>query len=393
MEARRPLDGIKVLDFSHAFAAPFCAMLLADMGAEVVKLEPPEGDDMRRSLPRDQDGIGVLFTMHNRNKKAITLNLRSPKGRDLLHKLIKHFDVLDENYRPGVMGRLGCDYATLNAINPRLVMVSISGFGQSGPYAQRGADDKAVQAMSGTMHLTGLPAGEPTRVAVALADYISGTYAALSVVSALYLRQQTGKGQYVDLSLFDSLVTMLARYVGAYAVTGDEPQRTGNREPFAAADGLFRAKDGYIYLSAGQNLQWSRLCQAMGRDDVANDPFYQSRDNRCAKFIEINDVIDAWLGGLTVSEAAPKLLDAGVAFGPVQTVSQVMSDPQIASRGLVSTLPTGMPAIGLPFQFSDVPRVPAAPPPALGQNNEEVYGGWLGLSKRKLDALKSEGVI
>jgi len=276
-------------------------------------------------------------------------------------------------------------------------MVSISGFGQTGPYAQYAGDASTIHAMGGLADLTGEPDAPPTRSGIAVADYLAGIYGALSVVTALYRRQQTGKGQHIDLSLLESLVTALAHPIGQYRVMGKEPTRAGNFSPMSAANGVFRTQDGYLQLDAGPDSQWARLCQAMGRDDLLQDPRLKTRADRLAEKSLVNSTLAQWMVERSTDKAVDDLRATGVNCAPVRTVGQVWEDPQLLTRRFFPQMggdPSGkVPAIALPFKFSDLPEVQPTMAPAPGEQNAEVYGGWLGLGEDELAVLKEQGVI
>jgi crotonobetainyl-CoA:carnitine CoA-transferase CaiB-like acyl-CoA transferase len=392
-----PLAGVRVLDFTHGLAGPHCSMLLAELGADVVKLEPPNGDEMRTSAPLTRQGLSLHYSSHNRNKRSITLNLRDQRGRDLLHQLIPRFDVLVENYRPGVMERLGCGYAELTRYRPDLIMLSVSGFGQTGPYSQRAADDKVVQAMSGLMDLTGEVEGPPTKVGGSPSDYLAAIYGALAVTSGLLLRARTGQGQYIDLSLMDCMVTTLATQISQYMANGTVLRRTGNMYPEAAADGLYATADGHIYLSTGQDRQWANLCRAMAREDLVDRDGYRTRADRYARVDEVNGVISEWLGQRSTAAAMDALLRASVACGQVNTLAEMAADPQIRARELLFSVPSAawgeVPGVNLPFQSEQLGSAAPAPPPEQGQHTCEVLEELLGLGRDQVERLKAAGVV
>ena len=392
-----PLKGIRILDFTQAVAGPHCSMFLAELGADVVKLEPPRGDHSRTSAPFTSNGLSLNFAMHNRNKRSITLNLQSPKGQSLLHRLIPHFDVLVENYRPGVMARLGCGYAELTRYRPDLIMLSISGFGQTGPYAQRAADDKVVQAMSGFMDITGEEDGPPTVVGASPSDYIASLYGALAVVSAVLLRSQTAEGQFIDLSLLDGIVSTLSAQVAQYMATGDLLRRAGGVSHHAAADGRFATADGYVYISTGQDLQWANLCRAIGWEEVIGRDGYRTRTERFQRFNEINGRIADWMQSRSTAEVIQALLGENVACGQVNTLAEMAEDPQIHHRGLLFQFDTEawgkVPGVAMPFRSNKMAWDKPSAPPKTGEHNGDLLGSLLGLTQTDFEQLVVEGVL
>ena len=392
-----PLRGIRVLECTQAVAGPHCAMYLAELGADVVKLEPPDGDSSRKGAPFTAGGLSLNYGMHNRNKRSISLNLQTEAGRSLLHRLIPHFDVFIENFRPGVMARLGGGYEELTRYRPDLIMLSVSGFGQTGPYAQRAANDKAVQATSGLMDITGEPDGPPTKVGGSPGDYTASLYGALAVVSAVLLRTQTGRGQYIDLALLDGLVSILSAQVGEYMATGDLLRRTGNNMPHAAAVGCFATADGYVFIAVGNDRQWANFCRATGWEELIDREGYRTRVERRKRFDEINGRVAGWMQSRSTAEVMKALVKANVSCGQVNTLAEMAHDPQIEHRGLLFQFDTEawgkVPGVAMPFKSNEMTWDKASAPPKIGEHNADVLGSMLGLTQKEVEQLGADGVL
>ncbi|MBI3965899.1 MAG: CoA transferase, partial [Chloroflexi bacterium] len=328
------LEGIRVVELSQFIAAPTCGLVLADMGAEVIKVEKPQGENARHIGPF-KDGHSLYVGTFNRNKKGITLDFRKEEGRELLRDLINHSDVVVENFKPGVMAEMGCDYEGLRALNRGLIMVSISGFGQHGPYRDLPGLDMIVQAMSGAMYLNGLEGEPPLKLGVSLADYSAGLYGAIGALLALYHRKVTGEGQYVDVALFDSMISLLETSVAEWVTTGHEPPRTGNARPHAAPTGAYPTTDGHVYLSGATNALWGRLLQVMERPDLASDPRFQTNQDRTRHRGVVDEAVTAWTSVRTTAATVRALRAGGVVCGPVQRVRDVVGDPQVSEREMI----------------------------------------------------------
>jgi CoA:oxalate CoA-transferase len=390
------LSGLRVLDFSRVMAGPFCTALLADLGAEVIKVEPPSGDDYRHIGPF-KGGESALFLLMNRNKKGLTLNLKSAQGAALAQGLAACCDVVVENFKPGVAKRLGVDHQTLIATNPRLVYASISGFGQSGPFAERPAYDLIAQAMAGIMSVTGDPQGPPTRTGESLADLSAGLYAAWAIMVALFARERSGRGRWIDVAMFDSLFSLLPTALGQYLYAGMTPQRTGNRHPLSSPFGSFRAGDGDVVIAVANDALFARLARAMGSPNLSDDPRFASDELRTRNEPSLRAAIEAWTGRLTVGEVVAVLNGHGVPGAPIWTVEQAAESAQVAFRKLLAT--TEHPRLGeialieQPVHFSDTPRGGHAPPPLLGEHTEAVLSKLLGIEGAEIEALRRGGVI
>lgn len=383
------LDGIKVLDLGRYQAGPRCAMILGDLGAEVIKVEAPGGDESR--------GLGrVYWSVYNRGKKSITLNLRSDKGKALLRSLVPKVDMLLQNFRPGVMDAMGFGYETLKQLNPGLILINVSGFGQQGPYRHRPAYDPIGQAMSGLMSFTGPPDGPPIMTNSPIIDRITALHATIGALAALHRRDMTGQGQSLDVCLLDTGFTLMEIPIAQYLLTGNEPQRHGNRPGGIAPSNSYLAKDGWVYILAVPQDMWARFCKGIGREELPSDPRFASIAARGAHIEEIDALVSAWVRDKTVAEVVAILERAEVPVGPVQTIAQAARDPHLWERKmLVETADqeTGRTFVpGLTVKFSDTPGA-IGPIPRPGEHNEEVYCGLLGYRPEDLTNWQEEGVI
>jgi crotonobetainyl-CoA:carnitine CoA-transferase CaiB-like acyl-CoA transferase len=383
------LDGIKVLDLGRYQAGPRCAMILADLGAEVIKVEEPGGDESR--------GLGrVYWSAYNRGKKSITLNLRSERGKAVLRELVPKVDMLLQNFRPGVMDAMGFGYETLKQLNPGLVLINVSGFGQQGPYKNRPAYDPIGQAMSGLMNFTGLPDGPPVMTNSPIIDRITALHATIGALAALHHRDMTGQGQSLDVCLLDTGYTLMEIPISQYLLSGKEPQKYGNRAGGIAPCNTYKAKDGWVYLLAVPQHMWGRVCRALGREDLLNDARFSTIPGRGTYAEEIDALVAAWVKEKTVAEVVEILERAEVPVGPVHTISQAAQDPHLWERKMLleSQDPDGSKTFvpGLTVKFSDTPGA-VGPIPHPGAHNEEVYCDWLGYSTKDLANWQEEGAI
>jgi formyl-CoA transferase/CoA:oxalate CoA-transferase len=390
------LTGVRVLDLSRVLAGPYCTALFADLGAEVVKVEPPGGDDARHLGPFKGDA-SVYFALNNRAKKSLCLDLKAAGGRELLHRLVQRADVVVENFRPGVAQRLGVDYERLSALNPRLIYLSISGFGQIGPLAHRPAYDLIVQAMSGLMSVTGWPDGPPTRVGESLGDLAAGLFGAWAIAVALFARERTGHGQYLDVAMFDSLfaleVTSLARYIA----TQQAPSRVGNRHPVSTPFDTYRASDGLVVIAVANDALFRRLGELMRRPDLATDERFESDANRTEHEPFVREAIESWTRGQSVAEVCAACEAAGIPVAPIWDVAQAAASDHVRARGLLRTL--RHPLFGemefptQPVRFSGTSPDPPRAEPRLGEDSANVLTGWLHLTPEEIAALERTGVI
>ncbi len=400
----RPLDGVRVLSLGQYMSAPYCTMLLADVGAEVIKIERPGTGDPRRVIApfaesRDGKRIGGGFLAYNRNKKSVVLDLRSDEGPEIYKQLAAVSDVVVENMRPGVTSRLGIDYDVLKAINPRLVYAAISGFGQlepfKGPYTDWPAFDIVVEAMSGIMHLVGYEDRPPQWTIYGLADLYSGLVTAYSIMLALFMRERTGEGQFVDTAMYDAMLSLNERMVMLYSLTGQMQPR--GRMRYQGPRAAFKARDGYLALNIPDNLMWQRLCQAMGREDLIDDPRTADGPARGENAGFVRLVVEAWLADKSREEARILLNEHGVPAGPVHTAEDIFNCPQAAARQMLVDIED--PDFGTytfarsPMMLSSSPGVPTRRPPRLGEHTRPVLQELLGYSAAELDKLEAGGII
>jgi glutaryl-CoA transferase len=391
------LDGIRVLDFSRVVAGPYCTMLMADLGADVVKVERPgRGDDMREGAGKG--GVSAAFAALNRNKRGIAVDLQQPEGARIVFELARRADVVVENFLPGGMARLGLGWDAVRAVNPAVVYASITGFGQTGPYARRPGYNTIAQAMSGLMALTGMPGAPPTRVGGSTADVAASLMAFGAINAALVKRFRTGEGQYIDVSLLGSALGLLPDPAAQYFESGVRPTREGNRHPRITPAGAFRTKDGWIIVVLMNPDQWDRFCRALGDEVLRTDPRFRTNADRTANYEETAARIEARLGTAPTAEWVQRLEAASIASGPIYEFDQVFADPQIGHLGLVTEIEQpgyeGGKArmLTLPFRPSGVSPDIRRPAPLLGQHTAEVLAE-LGLDTSEIERLATAGVV
>lgn len=395
----KALRGIRVLDLTRMYAGPFCSMLLAELGAEVIKVEMPGGGDAVRTIAPMTEGMeSHIFVILNRGKRSITLNLNSEPGRGVCRQLAGRCDILLENFTPGTMERFGLGYETLKVDNPGLIYASISGFGQTGPYRSQVAFDTIIQAVGGLISVTGHPDSPPTKAGPAIADYLGSMSAVISILAALQHRARTNQGQFVDISLQDCtwLITAI-QFLPWYLMTGREPKRLGNAQIEATPFSIYSAKDGYVVIAIVTVDQWRRFLEVIGRTELMDVRAYASQVDRINHAEQIDTMVEQWTKEQTVHEIIEKLRAADLPCGTVPSFSQVVDDPQLASRNMqveVQQLVSGnLKAPGSVFKMGETPGDPTQPAPFLGQHNHEVYAELLGFDPEKLNKLQSEGVI
>ncbi|WP_353476130.1 CoA transferase (plasmid) [Salipiger sp. H15] len=375
-ELKPPLDGIRVIDLTRVLSGPFCSMLLGDMGAEVIKIESPGGDPVR-GQGHHKNGFSWYFAGFNRNKKSVVLDLYSDEGRDALAQLLETADVLVENFRPGVLARMGFPPERLDEINPRLVVASVNGFGSTGPYTDRPAFDFIAQAMSGFMSVNGPEGTPPLRAAQPVTDLVAGLYTAFGIVSALHGRNRDGEGQAVETSMVNGVLSMMAYLASEHFVTGENPQRTGNDHPLVAPYGLYDTADGQIAIAASNDQVLGRLLAEIGLPDLLSDPRFDSNDKRFARREELHGILDAALAHDTRENWIARLNRAGVPTGKIQTLKEVFADPQIQAQEMAIDVPHGddrgmVRMLGFPVKLSRTPCEARLPAPRLGEHTEEV---------------------
>ena len=371
----RPLEGLKVVDFTRILAGPLCTMLLGDMGAEVIKIEDPShGDDTRAWTPL-VEGWSTYFLSVNRNKKSVAVDMKSPDGKALLDSLLRRSDVVVENFRPGTLERLGFGPARARELNNRLIYCSISGYGASGPRSEEPGYDLVIQGESGLMDVTGFPQTGPTKVGVAITDCLAALYAVQGILLAHIQRERTGKGQFLDIALLDSAVSVLGLPVGIVGATGMSPGLLGNQHPSLAPYEPYPAADGYVVVAVANPRLWSRFCSAIGAPDLEHDLRFATNSERLAHRQELNGLIQSLFKEQSVESLIEKLSAAGVPCGRVRTIEEVLRDPQLAAREMLLDLPAGTSSVtlpGNPIKLSGVPAMAAVSPPALGQHTDEI---------------------
>jgi CoA:oxalate CoA-transferase len=392
------LQGIRILDLTRVLVGPYATMVLADLGADVIKIEMPvKGDDAREFGPF-LNGESAYFMSLNRNKRSMTLNLKSEAGKQVFLELVEKVDVVVENFRPGAMERLGLSYDNLKVVNPGLIYAAASGFGQSGPYSQRPAYDAVVQAMGGIMSITSpVPDGPPTRVGTSIGDITAGLFTAVGILAALRHRDKTGQGQMVDVSMLDCQVAILENAIARYLVTGEVPHPTGNRHPSITPFEPFATLDGQIMLAAGNDAIWTKLCKILNLREMANDPLYLTNDLRNRNQSSLKPILAGALKTRTTAEWQKIFDEAGVPNGPINTIDRVVGDPQVQSRDMIVEVehPTAgrMKIPGIPIKMSETPGQVDVCAPCLGEHTDEILTEVLGYSAEKIAALKSEDIF
>ncbi|PPQ39548.1 CaiB/BaiF CoA transferase family protein [Rhodopila globiformis] len=390
-----PLSGVRVLDLTRVLSGPFCTALLGDLGADVIKVEAPEGDSVR-GQGAGRDGLSWYFAQFNRNKRSLRLDLRTPAGKAILARLIARSDVLVENFRPGVLARLGFDDDRLQALQPRLVTCAINGFGSTGPYRDRPAFDFIAQAISGFMSVNGGPDDPPLRSGLPIGDLVAGLYAALSITAAVLHARATGQGQRAEVSLTNGLVSLLAYIATNTFATGMTPPRSGNDHPIAAPYGLFPTRDGQIALAPADDAFFRRLADALGEPGLKTDPLYATQPARVANRARINAIVGGRLAGNTTAHWVETLNAAGVPCGPVNSVADVFTDPQIRAQQMVIDVDHpgyGMVRmLGFPIKLSETPCRVRRSAPRLGEHSDEVLAE-LDYSEAERAAWRRDGVI
>jgi len=391
-----PLAGLVVIDLGQIFQGPYATFLLAKGGADVIKVEPPGGEPLRRrALPEKH--ATLPFAMLNQNKRAVTLNLKHARGRELLFEMVRRADVLLENFSPGTMDGLGVGWSVLREINPRLVYATGSGFGISGPDRDNLAMDLTIQAVSGLISTTGFPDGPPVKAGPAIVDFISGIHLYAATVTALFEREQTGKGRLVEVAMQEAAYPTLASQLEAYWRTGEVPPRTGNASHGRVPINVYPTKDGYIAMNLAVEEHWHNLLSAMGREDLRDDPRFRDAAARVANRVETDALIAGWTSTHGKYEVFAIAKQRRIPMAPVRDVGEVMHDPHMHERGFLAeidhdeigrlTVPTS------PLRFHDADKIETTPSPKLGQHNGEIYGGWLGLSVAEVAEKKKNGVI
>ncbi|MCW3978490.1 MAG: CoA transferase [Candidatus Bathyarchaeota archaeon] len=394
-----PLKGVRVLDLSRVLAGPYCSMTLSDLGAEVIKVEIPGRGDDTRAYPPYVKGESSYFMSINRGKKSVTFDLKTDEAKDAFYRIVEKCDVLLENFRPGVTARLGVDYETLRKRNPRLIYCSISSFGQTGPYAHWPGYDLIIQGMGGLMGVTGHPDSPPVRIGIAITDIGAGMWGVIAILSALRVREATGEGQYLDISMIDGSVSWMTYLAGNYFATGEVPPKLGSAHPSIVPYQAFEAGDGKgLLIAAGNDRLWGLLCQGMGLgDDVRDDPRYAKAERR----VENREALIPFLEGEFSKRPRDEWLEALRAVGfpcaPVYTLDEIFSDPQVLHRGMLAEMEHpkagAIKQIGPVIKFSESPCIMSSPPPTLGEHTVEVLKSIAGYSEGDVEKLRQAGAI
>jgi len=394
----KPLEGVRVLDLTRVLAGPFCTMMLADLGAEVVKVEVPGTGDDSRSFGPFRNGKSLYYITVNRGKKSVALDLKKEEGRALLLRLARKSDVVVENFRPGTMEKLGLGWDVLQKENPRLVYAAVSGFGHSGPDSRKPAYDILVQARGGVMSITGWPNSPPTRVGMSMGDITAAVFSSSGILAALYQREKTGKGQKVDVAMLDCQLAILENALVRYQVEGKAPGALGTRHPTITPFQAFRASDAWFVVAVGNDSLWKVFCEALDRPDLLADPRFATNGDRTKNLTELIPELERVFARGTAAEWIALLDAAGVPSAPVNSVDKVMKDPQLIARNMLVTVED--PEVGTviipgnPIKMESLPESPTrAPAPGIGQDTEEILSGVLQLSAAEIEALRASGAL
>ncbi len=408
----KPLEGIRVIDLTQYLAGPQATLFLAGLGAEVIRVNNPHAKDPVADSPpyagakgvsfrkQTEDDIGVAYLKRARNKKAITLDIKSPRGLDIFYELADETDVLVENFGPGVPERLKIDYPTLKSRKPDLVYCSISGYGATGPDSKLKGYDAVIQAASGLMNLTGFPDGPPVKAGSALGDSLGGTFALGGIMAALFHRERTGEGQLVDISMADCIFSLVFdEPMDCYEALG-LPERMGNRIMRLSPFNSYETKDGWLIIATGTDAHWQDLLRAVGRDDLIGDARYADMSGRLTNNAEIDAIVSEWTREHETNDAIRHLRQFDVICGPVRNIRDILAWPHMRERGMIETLEhpalgalSGVHAQGFPIKLSESPGGYERPAPLIGQHNDEIFGGLLGMTESEIDGLRAKGVI
>jgi len=395
-----PLTGLRVLDLTRVLAGPTCTQMLGDLGAEVIKIERPEaGDDTRGFAPPFVPNTkeSAYFVGVNRNKKSVTLDIAKPEGQAIIHKLLEHCDILVENFKVGALAKYGLGYEQLAKTHPRLIYCSITGFGQTGPYAPRPGYDALIQAMGGVMSLTGEPNGSPQKVGVPVADLFAGLYGCIGILAAVNHRNNTGQGQQIDIGMLDTHVAWLANQGMNYLATGENPVRLGNQHPNIAPYQEFPTKDGYLILAVGNDPTFERFCKAFGQEALLADPRFATNPIRVQNRQLVTDTLTPVMKSKTTAEWIDALEALKIGCGPINTLEQVFADPHVQAREMVVEMAHGsgetVKVIANPVKLSATPPSYRSPPPVLGEHTEDVLASVLKMSVSDIAALREKGIL
>ncbi|AOR77399.1 CaiB/BaiF CoA transferase family protein [Novosphingobium resinovorum] len=392
-----PLAGVRVIDFTRVLAGPAASLALADLGAEVFKIEPPGTGDETRTFPPMREGESHYYLAVNRGKKSIVVDLKTEEGLALVKDLAMRCDVLVENYRPGVMERLGLGWEELHAINPRLIYCSISGYGQTGPLRDRPSFDIVLQAMSGALSMNGEAGGLPTKMGIPLGDLVGGINGPIGVLSALYERERTGLGRHIDISLMDGLMGMLGYIAQLAFFTGSDPQRVGSQHPNLVPYGIFPAREGSIVIACLTSGFWARICRAIGREELAEDPRYDTLEKRRDSREEVNAIVADFTSCHSVDELGAIFTAHEVPHAPILGVSEALAQPQAQARGMVveteHAVLGAIPIVNRSIRFTDAEQPVPEAPPVLGQHTDAILAEVLDLSPERIAMLRGAGVV
>jgi CoA:oxalate CoA-transferase len=392
-----PLKGIRVLDLTRILAGPYATMILRDLGAEVIKIEQPGVGDEARDFGPFKNDFSLYFMSVNRGKKSVTLNLKAPRGKELFLELVKGSDILVENFRPGTMEKLGLGYESLKAHHPSLLYAACSGFGQTGPYAMRGAYDMIIQGMGGIISITGEPDRPPVRVGTSIGDITSALFTAIGILSALRHRDQTGEGQLIDVGMLDCQVAILENAMVRYFSTGDIPRPLGRRHPAITPFEVFESADGYVVIAIGNNELWRKFCEHVNHPELIDNERFHTNALRTENHESLFPILAEIMCRRTTDAWVEALEEVGVPCGPVNTIDKVVNDPQVLARDMIAEVEhevTGTVQIpGIPIKLSETPGQIDAPAPNLGEHTSEVLTGLLGLEAEEVNQLKQDEVL
>ena len=391
------LTGIRVLDLTRVLAGPYATMVLGDLGAEVIKLEQPGTGDESRNFGPFKNGFSLYFMSVNRGKQSLTLDLKAPQGKEIFLELVKQSDVLVENFRPGAMKKLGLDYETLKQSQPSLIYAACSGFGQTGPYAERGAYDMIIQGMGGIISITGEPMRPPVRVGTSISDITAALFTAIGILSALRHRDRTGEGQLVDVAMLDSMVAILENAIVRHFATGEIPQPLGSQHPAITPFEAFESADAYIIIAIGNDSLWEKFCQHVERLDLVSDERFATNASRTTNHDQLHPILAEIMRRRTTDQWIEGLDALGVPCGPINTIDKVVNHPQILAREMIAKVShdiTGSVEVpGVPIKLSKTPGQVTTPAPALGEHTAKILTGLLGKSPETVDKLEQEGIV
>jgi CoA:oxalate CoA-transferase len=390
------LQGVRVLDLTRVLAGPYASMILGDLGADIIKIENPNGGDDARGFGPFVNGESIYFISLNRNKKSLSLNLKTEEGKEIFLKLVEDADIVLENFRPGTMEKLGLGYDELEKVNPSIIYAASSGFGHTGPYSQKAAYDLIVQAMGGIMSLTGDPDGPPTRVGASIGDITSGLFTTIGILAALNKRKETGKGQKVDVAMLDCQVAILENAIARFAVSGVSPKSTGNRHPSITPFAVFKASDGHVVVAAGNDHLWQKLCYTVGKEELAEDPRFKTNGDRTNNWDSLEPIMNEIISKREVEDWLKTFEEAGIPASQINDVAKVVEHPQVKARDMIvyQDHPVAgrimMP--GIPIKLSKNPGSIETPAPLLGEHNEVILKK-LGYTELEIKRLEEQGVI